>query len=669
MDIEKTLSQMSFEDKARLLSGAANMNSYAIEKLGVKAVAFADGPHGIRTDNKEDNCTHFPNLCNLGSSWDVDTAYQMGQALADDCIHNGIELLLGPGINIKRNILCGRNFEYLSEDPILAGELAAGYINGLQKKGVSASLKHYAVNNQEIYRDHSSFEVDERTLREIYLKGFEIAVKKSQPHSVMCAFNKVNGIWCSENEYLLKKILKEEWGHEGMVVSDWGAVHNISRCIKAGLDLQMPMNSDIVSQLQQGLKDGLVTMDDIDDAVRRMLKFADRADLTDEGYDRDEQHKIAREIATKGMVLLKNENDTLPINAKKYKKIAVVGEFASSPLIAGQGSAEVFQQDEYTESPLEELKKLMPKIEFKYIEPYQKRSYSAKMLWPTHDQFIKDVSDCDLILMFVGSMESEDTETYDRISAQLNPNYEAFINAALRSGKKVAVVLQNGGALILGNWTDKVGAVVEMWLGGEAAGGAVADILCGVVNPSGKLSETFPKVMRADLNYPGDSFKLEYKERFDVGYRYYDKHTDEILYPFGHGLSYTDFKYSNLSAMVKKDKITISLELKNTGKTDGAEVVQLYVGDPVSTVVKPVKELKAFKKVYLKAGEKQNIEFNLTEKDLSYYNIMLRDWVTESGAYDIYIGASSQDIRLKTSIMYDENSPYTMKMLGEPMIG
>ena len=668
MDIEKIISQMTFEEKASFLSGAATMSSCAIDRLGVKAVQFADGPHGVRIE-KEKNCTHFPNLCNLGSSWDVDAAYEMGQALASDCIHNGIELLLGPGINIKRHILCGRNFEYLSEDPVLAGELAAGYINGLQEKGVSASLKHFALNSQEKYREEASAEIDERTMREIYLKGFEIAVKKSKPHSVMCAYNKINGIWCSENEYLLKTILKQEWGFDGMVVSDWGAVHDISRCVKAGLDLQMPDNKQIVKQLQKGVKDGLVTMDDIDDAVRRMLKFADRAPVKQEEYDRDKQHSIARKIAADGMVMLKNDNDTLPLTSKKYKKIAVVGEFAKSPLIAGQGSAEVLQWDEYIDSPLEELKKLMPKTEFKYIEPYQKRAFSDCMLWPKHGAFAKEIGDSDLVLMFVGSMESEDTENYDRRTAHLNPNYEAFINVALRYDKKVAVVMQNGGALILDKWADRVGAIVEMWLGGEASGGAVADILCGVVNPSGKLSETFPKVMRADLNYPGDGLKLEYSERFDVGYRYYDKHPEEIAFPFGHGLSYTKFEYSDLQAKMKKDTVKVSFTLTNVGKCDGAEVVQLYVGDPVSTVVKPIKELKKFKKVYLKAGKKQKIEFTLTADDLSYYNPMLRKWVVESGVYDIYIGASSQDIRLKASVMYTENSPYTIKMAGEPMIG
>ena len=369
------------------------------------------------------------------------------------------------------------------------------------------------------------------------------------------------------------------------------------------------------------------------------------------------------------MVLLKNEDDVLPITSQKYKKIAVVGEFAVSPLIAGQGSAEVLQSPDNTDNPLEELKKLMPEIEFEYVPAYEKRSFSDSMLWTQHGVFFNKVSDCDLILMFVGSMESEDTENYDRRTAMLNPNYEAFIKVALQTGKKVAVVMQNGGALILDNWVDKVGAIVEMWLGGESAGGAIADILCGIVNPSGKLSETFPKIMRSDLDYPGDGYKLDYRERFDVGYRYYDKHPEEILYPFGHGISYTSFAYSNLDVKLENDVIKVEIELENVGCRDGAEVIQLYIGDPISSVVKPIKELKKFKKIHLKAGEKQQVEFYLDANDLSYYNTMLRDWVVESGVYNIYIASSSQDIRLEGSIVYNENPPYTINMTGEAMIG
>ena len=668
MKTEKIIEQMTYEEKANILSGVGTMNTFPIERFGIKSLKFADGPHGTRL-KKEKNCTHFPSLCNLGSSWDVDMAHKMGQALADECINNNISMLLGPGINIKRHILCGRNFEYISEDPVLSGEIAAAYINGLQEKGISACIKHYAVNNQEKDRLETSVEIDERTLREIYLKGFEIAIKKSNPDSVMCSYNKVNAIWCSENEYLLKKILKEEWGFEGMVVSDWGAVQNISRAVKSGLDMQMPSNSKIVSQLEKGLEIGLISMNDIDNAVMRMLKFLDRKPVANIEYNRNKQHEMARKIAADGIVLLKNDNEVLPITSEKYRKIAVVGEFAVSPLICGQGSAEVLQSGEYIDNPLAELQKLMPDVEFKYVEAYKKREFSDCMLWPKIGQFQTDIVDCELVLMFLGSMESEDTENFDRRTAKLNPNYEMFIDAALKTGKKVVVVLQNGGGLILDSWYKNVDSILEMWLAGESAGGAIADVLCGKINPSGKLSETFPKIMRNDLEYPGDGLKVEYKEKFDVGYRYYDKHPEKILYPFGHGISYTKFEYKNMKIDVNQNSILIKFDLKNVGKYDGAEVMQLYIADPISTVVKPIKELKKFKKIFLSAGEEKKIEFEIFVDDFSYFNIMLQKWTAENGVYDVYIGSSSQDIRLKGSFVYSQNNEYTIQAIGESMIG
>ena len=669
MNAQEILKQMTFEEKAFFLSGVGSMETFALERFGVKAKTFADGPHGTRL-TKEDNCTHFPSLCNIGNSWSEETAEKMGRALAKECIKNNVDMLLGPGINIKRNILCGRNFEYVSEDPCLSGELGAEYINGLQESGVSASLKHFALNNQEQYRCRTSVETDERVMREIYLKGFEIAVKKAKPDSVMCAYNKVNAIWCSENEYLLKTILKDEWGYEGIVVSDWGAVHDISRSVKAGLDLQMPQNSNIVKELQSGIEKGLVTMEEIDGAVLRMLEFIGKRKQKDVSYDRDEQHRIAKEIACDSIVMLKNHSGTLPINSEKYKTIAVLGDYATKPLIAGQGSAEVFQWEEYTDNPLEELKKQLPDTQFIYIDAYSKQGFSSEMLWPKwYEQWQKEIERADLVIFFCGAMESEDTEQFDRNSARINPNQSYMINQSIRMGKKTVVVLQSGGALILDEWEESADAIVYMGLAGESAGGAIADILSGKVNPSGKLSETFPKVLRKDLEYPGDGMKVEYKERFDVGYRYYDKNPDEILYPFGHGISYTEFSYSNLQLFEENENVRVEFTLKNKGNTDGSEAIQLYVGDRTSTVVKSIKELKAFKKVFLKSGEEKKISFILAKEDFSYYNVMLHSWVVENGVYDIYVGASSRDIRLKGSILYENDMPYSMQSTNEAMIG
>ena len=663
--IEKILSELTFEEKTTILTGAANLRLNGVERLGIEGIDCADGPHGTRLA-PEKNCTHFPNLCTLGSTWSVETARKMGAALADECRHNGIALLLGPGVNIKRHILCGRNFEYLSEDPVLAGELAAGYINGLQENGVACSLKHFAMNNQETYRERASVEADERTMREIYLKPFEIAVKKSKPDTVMCSYNKIGGVWASENRWLLTEILKEEWGYGGVVVSDWGAVHDAPRAVAAGLDLHMPRNRNLTAQLKAALDAGRITMEMIDNAARRVLALLLKGTPASRGYDRDRQHTIAKEIAADGTVLLKNNGAILPLTAQKYKKIAVIGEYAVSPLVGGQGSAEVLQSAEYTDSPLEELKKRLPGVEIQYLEMYKKREYSAEMLWPKSAAFAEDIADADLVLFFMGAMESEDTEKFDRRSAYLNQNFEMFLQVAERNGKKTAVVLQNGGALIFSEPLRQADAIIEMWLGGEAAGGAIADVLTGIVKPSGKLSETFPTCMRRDLEYPGNGMFIEYKERLDVGYRYYDKHPEEILYPFGHGLSYTTFAYDNLTI---SDDLTVSFTLTNTGETDGAEVVQLYVGDPLSTVPRPIKELKKFEKIFLKAGEARTVTFKLSADDLAYYNICLHDWVAENGRYDVYVGSSSRDIRLKGAFMYNGEMPYTMTQLGESMIG
>ena len=668
--IEEILSQMTFEEKAAMLSGAGSMQTAGVPRLGVEPKRFADGPHGIRTD-KEKNCTMFPNLCCVGSSWDRELVEEMGRGLAADCIEHGVDMLLGPGINIKRYMLCGRNFEYLSEDPVVSGELGAAYINGLQKCGVGASLKHFAVNNQEQYRFEMSAELDERTLREIYLKGFEIAVKKSQPMSVMCAYNKVNAIYCSENKLLQQDILRDEWGFEGFVVSDWNAVHDKPKSIKYGLDLQMPKGEDGVGKVKEGLENGTITMDDVDTAVRRMIKFHLMPKPQKREYDRGTQHDLAKRIASAGTVLLENKNEVLPAVDGKYKKIAVIGEFAERPLITGQGSAAVYPDERYIDSPLEELRKSLPETEIVYKQFYSKSELpdlERRSPWIKLYDFNEFTSDCDLVILFMGAMNSHDTEFFDRPTAGLSFIYEMYIEEAYKRGKKTVLVLQNGGAMLLDKWKDKVDAIVEMWLGGEAAGSAAAEVLCGEVNPSGKLAETFPKLMRSDIDYPGDGLKVIYKEGLDVGYRYYDKHTDEILYPFGYGLSYTSFEYSNCSINMLENGIEVEFDLENTGEYDGSEVIQIYVSDPVSVIDKPVKELKDFEKIFLKKGEKRRIKRILDVNALAYYNIMLKDWIIEDGEYDILIGSSSLDIRLSGSVEYNKNH-YTLYADTRAIVG
>lgn len=666
MDIKNLINQMTIKEKAELLTGDGGMLTHAIERLSIPAKNFADGPHGVRHE-KEENCTSFPNLCSAAATFDTDLLYEMGVALAKDCIEHDVDMLLGPGINIKRYAACGRNFEYMSEDPVVAGELGAAYINGLQSLGVAASLKHYALNNQEKDRLQVSAEVDERVLREIYLKGFEIAVKKSNPASVMCAYNKYQSVWCSENKYLLTDILKDDWGFNGFVVSDWGAVQNTSRAIAAGLDLQMPHNWEMAESIENAVNGGILTEERLNDAVERFLKFVLLKKADKGGYDRKKQHEVARKVAANGCVLLKNNNKVLPLSEEKYKKIAVIGEYGDKALSYGQGSAEVFPYDEYVESPLEELKKAMPNTEFKYEKMYEKRAFSDVMLWPKKEYFFNFISDADIVLMFVGAMESEDTENFDRRTIELNPNQEMFIEAAVQANKKVVVVCQSGGAMIFGKWRHMVDGIVQMWLGGETAGGGIADVLTGKVNPSGKLPETFPKKPR-ELD-TGNGLVVRYSEGFEVGYRYYDSHPEEIAYPFGFGLSYTGFEYENAKLHREGDSLNISFTLKNTGDADGAEVVQLYSAKPLSCVSRAPKDLKAFKKVFLKAGEEKEIEISLPVSDLAYYNPILKDWVVETGEYKLYLASSSRDIRLELDFKCDDEIPYTINQISEGMIG
>lgn len=670
MTLDELVNILTLEEKVTLLNGASTMSTAEIARLGIPAKKFADGPHGVRGEQSM-NCTMFPNLCCVGATWDTSLTYQLGQALAEDCIEHNVDLLLGPGANIKRTPLCGRNFEYFSEDPVVTGEMAAAYINGLQSKGVGASLKHYAMNNQERYRLETSVEVDLRVMREIYLKGFEIAVKKAAPQSVMCSYNKVHSIWCSENRHLLTDILKTEWNYDGFVVSDWGAVRDICKALCAGLDLQMPRSNSIHKEISDGLQNGMISMEVIDAAVKTILRFALKdKPKTDKLYSRDRQHQLSRQVAADGIVLLKNRYGVLPLNSEKYKKIGVIGEYAEHPLLFGQGSAEVYASPNYIDSPLGELQKALGQnVEVVYQEVYKRRELPGKMIWTQLDQWETFAADCDAVVMFVGSMESEDTEQFDRRTLEFNPNFEYVINAISRVNKNVIVVIQSGSAMILGDWRDKVSGIVHMWFGGEGAGGAIADVLTGRVNPSGKLTETFPKVMRSDLEYPGDGLKVRYNEGFDVGYRYYDKHTDEICYPFGYGLSYSEFIYSDFKVEQNESNIDVTLTVSNRGKYDGKEVIQIYVGKNESCITRPIKELKAFQKVFVRVGESATPTISIPVQDLAYYNVLLNQWVVEPGVYEIMIASSSQDIRYSTQIQIQNDVPYTINSFAVGMVG
>ncbi|MDD6484756.1 MAG: glycoside hydrolase family 3 N-terminal domain-containing protein [Clostridiales bacterium] len=666
-DIKQILSQLSIEEKSAMLTGKEGMGMRGAQRLGVPDAEMADGPLGVRIEHGEEyNCTSFPCLAAVGSSWSRETAYEMGKAIAQDCIQHDKDIILGPGVNIKRTDLCGRNFEYFSEDPVLTGEMAAAYINGVQELGVGTSLKHFAMNNQEVDRLFVNAEIDERTMREIYLKGFEIAIEKSNPTSVMCAVNKVNAVLCSENKHLLTDILKKEWNYNGFVVSDWGCAKDIAKSISAGLDLMMPSKGDISEDIKKALEEGRVTEEAIDGAVERILRFLMNHKTKQIDYDRHKQHDIATKIAEESIVLLKNDDNILPI--KNGKKIVVLGEYANKPVIAGFGSSRVYVQKEYIDSPVECMKKLLPDSEITYIPMYSTDRYFDDTHFSCLSQ-LGNIEEADVVVMFVGRQQSVETEGTDRISSHIDSYYEFFIKRIYPRNKNIVLVMQTGSTVLPLTWQEMPKGIVQMWFGGEGGGKAVANVLCGEVNPSGKLAETFPLKSRCDIDYPGDGYKVCYDEKWRVGYRYYDMHPRKIWFPFGHGLSYTNFEYSNLKITPMDAGVKIRLDIKNTGDMDGKEVVQVYVSDRVSTVSMPDKELKDFAKVFILAGQTKTVEFILSDKQLSYYNTTLNKWVTEPGVFDILVGASSQDIRLRGKYVYDKECEYTLNYSAEQIMG
>ena len=672
MTIESILNELTLEEKATLLTGAASMTTAEIERLGVPAKNMADGPHGIRSKQFGGaNMTNFPSVSSLGCSWDRELAFENGKALGVDCIEHGLDMILAPGINIKRNMLCGRNFEYVGEDPILAGEMGAAYIRGVQSTGIGTSLKHFAVNSQETLRSSISAEVDERTLREIYLRGFEIAIQKSHPESVMCSYNKINGIWASENKWLLTEVLRDEWGYDGVVVSDWGAVHNQCKALMAGLDLQMPADSTVVDRIREGIEKGTVTEEQLDRAVARILRFALKPKAAPVAYDREAQHRTVQKAAAGSICLLRNEDGFLPLDSKKRKKIAVVGEFAVKPRRNGQGSAEVYTHPESVDSPLDCLRAALEGVQIDYVEGIKINEFPETHMWSPAlgKSYLINTHSYDAILIFVGYPDYNDAEGYDRQMAALSPHIDYYIERTLKQNPNVCVILQTGGAVLRPRWADSVKALIQMGLAGEGGGQAIADILTGKVTPSGKLTETYPTELRTDYDRFGNDTHVGYGEGFRVGYRYYDEHPEQVWYPFGYGLSYTEFAYRDLAVEQETDGVRVRFTVENIGKREGAEVVQVYVSDPVSVVSKPKKELRNFEKVFLQAGESRSVEIFLENRDFAYYNVCLHDWVIENGRYDILVAASAEDIRLKASVSFDDDACYTLQQLFEDQLG
>lgn len=667
--INKIISQLTLQEKAQLLVGASKMETAAIERLGIRDLRFCDGPHGVRTDANNTGPVSFPALSALGATWNEELSYKMGSALANECIRFDKDMLLGPGLNMKRIDLCGRNFEYFSEDPIHTGVLGSAYINGLQDNGVGACAKHFAINNQETDRLYISAEIDERTMREIYLKAFEYVVQHSSPASIMCAVNKVNSVLCSENKKLYD-ILKKEWGYKGFVMSDWGCCKDPVKAVNAGLDLAMPQNPNFASKILDGVEKGEITEKEIDAAVERLLGFIFNIEKSDITLGREDCHNICREVEQEAIVLLKNEDNILPITKEKYKRIAVVGEFAERPIIGGFGSSCVFPGDDNIESPLKYIKEYCgDDIEVTYVPLYSSDQYPKEMHFNSLD-LMPIFENVDLVLMFVGREQSVETEGNDRATSHLNPLFEFFIKRIFPKNQNIVLVAQTGGAFMHLSWEHKLKSIVQMWFGGEAAGSAIANVLFGKVNPSGRLSETFPLKTRTDLDYPGDGYKVCYDEKWRIGYRYYDLHPDEIWYPFGYGLSYTKFDYSNLKIKPNKEGFDLEVTVKNIGEVAGKEVVQVYFSDRISTVSRPKKELVAFKKTPLiQPDEEVKLSFNIKNKDLAFYNTIINKWVTEPGLFDILVCSSAMDIRLSGEYNYCADCEYTISYDAEQIVG
>jgi beta-glucosidase len=663
------LGQLTLEEKASLCLGSDFWHTAPVERLGIPAIMVSDGPHGLRRQPDEGDhvgisgsvpATCFPTACALASSWDTQLVRRVGEALGREARAQGVAVVLGPGINIKRSPLCGRNFEYLSEDPVLSGVLGAAMIEGIQSQGVGTSLKHYAANNQETDRLRVSAEVDERTLREIYLAGFERAVTRARPWTVMCSYNKVNGVYASENAWLLTTVLRDEWDFDGLVVSDWGAVHDRVAALAAGLDLEMPPNlgvSDaaIVTAVRSGQLDEQV----LDAAAARVLRLVDRSAATTEPppvLDPDTHHALARAAAAECAVLLKNEDRLLPLRPSRGDTIAVIGEFARTPRYQGAGSSQV--NPTRVDVALDELRASAPDgVEIAFAAGYGIDTSDRDQ--QLAEEAVALARRADAVVAFLGLPAADESEGFDRSHMDLPASQTALLSRLAEANPNLAVVLANGSVVRLSDWEQHAKAVLECWLSGQGAGGAAADLLLGAANPSGRLAETLPLRLEdtpSYLNFPGEAGRVRYGEGIFVGYRGYDALDRQVSYPFGHGLSYTSFGYADLSANVTGrpqdgDLVAgVTCRVTNTGDRRGKEVVQLYVGDSEASVARPVRELKAFAKVDLDPGEATMVEFALTARDLSYWSTSLNDWALEGGEFELAVGASSRDLRLTTTV-------------------
>ena len=672
--IEQIIKEMTLEEKAALSIGAGFWSTTPIERLGVPEVTCTDGPHGVRrmpdphsSEGGSLPATAFPTASCAASTWNLELMEREGEALAEECNAFGIDLLLGPGACMKRSPLCGRNFEYFSEDPYLAGKLAAAWIKGLQRKGTGASIKHYAANNQEFHRMFVDAQIDERTLREIYLTAFEIAVKEAQPWTVMCSYNRINGAFGSESHKLLTEILKNEWGFEGFVVSDWGAVHDRVAALKAGLDLEMPGDQptrlrEIIAAVKNGSLDEAV----LDEAVRRILRiaFKSKEKRKNKSYNQVEHHALAREIASEGIVLLKNAG-ILPF--KGVKSVAVIGRTALKPFFEGGGSSNVGASE--IDIPMDAFEEVAPRVAFTQVQGYpEDRAEQPALI----KEAVKAAKAADAAMLMLALPQWDESEGYDRPNLDLTAHQIALIKSVAKAQPKTVVVINSGAPMAMSEWIDSVPAVLQAGMFGQGGASPLADILFGRLSPSGKLAETFPIKIEdtpAYLNWPGENGVVRYGEGLFIGYRYYDAKKMPVQFPFGHGLSYTSFAYGeprlSKHSIKADDILTVSIDVTNTGKMVGKEAVQLYVRPLQSKLVRPVKELKGFAKLSLDPGETKTAEIKLSRRAFAYYHPVHKDWVVDDGKFELLIGASSADIRAQVEVTVTENKKLPSLLHGE----
>lgn len=650
------LAALTVAQKASLCLGADLWHTAPVPGIG--SVLLSDGPHGLRCQPDGGDhtgfgdslpATCFPTAAALGSSWDPALAREVGAAIGLEARAQGVGVVLGPGMNIKRSPLCGRNFEYVSEDPFLTGRIAAGLVEGLQGQGVGACVKHFAANNQETDRLRVSADVDERTLREIYLPAFEHVVRTARPWTVMCAYNKVNGVYAAQSHWLLTQVLRDEWGFDGLVMSDWGAVADRVAALAAGLDLEMPPDLGRSDRaVVDAVADGSLEESILDTAAGRVVQLAERArGRAPAAMPGAEHHALARRAAAASMVLLRNEGQVLPLDPAA--RVAVVGAFATAPRYQGAGSSLV--NPTRVDEPLAALRLAVPQVSFSAGFTISGADDTALA-----DEAVRAAGAADVVVAFLGLPDIAESEGFDRTHLDLPAHQTALLPRLAATGTPVVVVLANGSAVVTRPWEQHAAAVLECWLGGQAVGSAIADVLTGAAEPGGRLAETIP-LRLADtpsfLSFPGEEGHVHYGEGIFVGYRGFDAADREVAYPFGHGLSYTTFGYRELAVTVAGTDLTVEVTVTNTGTRRGKEVVQLYVGDPAASVARAPRELKGFEAVQLDPGEERRVAFTLGARDLSFWSVRDGGWRLEPGVFTVAVGASSRDLRLDASVTVD----------------